>query len=51
MKESGYNQRQSVEGSPPFNKIFGESVMSRNWQNVVNKVVAKTNYMMIDMAR
>ena len=54
MQESGYNQRQSVEGSfSTFKRIFGESVMSRNWQNVVNEVMTKAAIYnkMIDMAQ
>lgn len=54
MQESGYNQRQSVEGSfSTFKRIFGESVMSRNWQNAASEVMTKAAIYntMIDMAR
>ena len=46
--------RSGVNGSfSAFKMIFGESVMSRNWQNVVNGVMAKAAIYntMIDMAQ
>lgn len=53
MRESGYSQRQSVEGSfSTFKRVFGESVMSRNWQNAASEVTTKAAICtMIDMAR
>ena len=54
MQESGYSQRQSVEGSfSTFKRTFRESVVFRNWQNVINEVMTKAaiHNMMIGMAR